>query len=138
MLAVLKKAKLPKKRYIALGVLLFELASLPAAAHIVMQNLPTEAPEQTNAVLIDETDSQQRYVVTSNAAFHIKANDFQGDIKVTLHKSGQVGQTRFGDNAQMPGAALSCATAFETGVEENSNLKASQNCVEQLLDAKSV
>jgi len=114
MFAVFKKAKLPKKRYIALGVLALELASLPAAAHIVLQSLETEVEPQTHAVLVDETTTQQRYVVTSNTPFHITANGFAGDIKVALHKSGQIGLSRFGDNAQMPGAALSCMSVNET------------------------
>lgn len=113
MFASLKNTKLPKKRYIALGILAFELASLPAAAHIVMQSLPTEAPAQTHAVLVDETETQQRFVVTSNIAFHVTASDFRGDVKVSLHKSGQIGASRFGDNAQMPGAALSCMSVNE-------------------------
>lgn len=114
MFTFLKTIKRPKKRYIALGLLAIEFASLPAAAHIVMQSLPNQAIEQTNAVLLDESDTQKRYVVTSDNAFHISANDFKGHVNVSVQRSGNIGTMRFGENAQMPGAALSCSKVDDT------------------------
>lgn len=114
MFAFLKTVKRPKKRYIALGLLAFEFASLPAAAHIVIQSLPSQTVEQTNAVLIDETDNQKRFVVTSENPFHISATDFEGHVNVSIHGKGSIGPTRFGNNAQMPGSALSCSKVDET------------------------
>lgn len=109
MLTKLKSVKLPKKRYIALGILALEIASLPAAAQIIDRVVFSVEP-QTSAVLIDDIKGIKRFAVASNSAFYITAEDVIGDIRVEVRNSGTIGVARFGDNAQMPGAALSCST----------------------------
>ncbi len=109
MLKKLLNGKLPKKRYLALGLLAIELASLPAAAQIIDRVAFTIEP-QASAVLIDDIEGRKRYAVASNSAFFVTAESAIGNIMVTVHQSGDIGNTRFGDNAQMPGAALICST----------------------------
>ncbi len=104
-----------KKRYILLGLLGLELISLPATAKILSQISISEKPT-ASVVLIDSKEGQTRYAVATNAPFYISAEHITGPISVKIHKSGVIGSARFGDNAQMPGAALACS--FLNGEEQ--------------------
>jgi hypothetical protein len=109
MLKKLKNFKCPKKRYIVLGVLALEIASLPAAAQIIDRVVFSVEP-QASAVLIDDIDGVKRFAVASNSAFYVTAENVIGDIRVEVKNSGMIGSARFGNNAQMPGVALACST----------------------------
>ena len=104
----LKKTGL-KKRYILLGLLCLELASLPAAAKILSQISVSEKP-MASVVLIDAKNGRKRYAVASNAPFYISADKATGPVSVEVYKSGVIGSSRFGDNAQMPGVAVACSS----------------------------
>jgi hypothetical protein len=98
-----------KKRYIALGVIALELVSLPAAAKLIGQISFSETPN-VSAVLIDSIAGRTRFAVASNAPFYISADNAVGEISIKIHKSGQIRKARFGDKAQMPGAAVVCSS----------------------------
>lgn len=98
-----------KKRYILLGLLCLELASLPAAAKILSQ-ISVSEKATASVVLIDSKDGRKRYAVATNAPFYISAEHTTGPVSVEVYKSGVIGSSRFGDNAQMPGAALACSS----------------------------
>ena len=103
------KNKLLKKRNILIALIAIELASFPAAAKMLKRLSVSEAPT-ASVVLIDSIKGRKRFAVASNAPFYVSANDAVGNVTVQIHKSGQIGKARFGDNAQMPGAALVCST----------------------------
>lgn len=97
-----------KKRYIALGLITLELASLPAAAKIIGRI--TESDKATaSVVLVDSIDGRKRFAVATTAPFYVSVTDATGDISVNIHKSGRIGEVQFGDSAQMPGVALTCS-----------------------------
>lgn len=98
-----------KKRYLVLALFAVELASLPAAAKIIERFSVIEAPT-ASVVLIDAVEGRKRFAVASNAPFYIRADNLSGPVSVKIHKSGKIGPTRFGDNAQMPGVALACSS----------------------------
>ncbi len=99
-----------KKRYALLPLLAMELASIPAAAQMVHKAAFETRPLVT-AVEIPTTDAgKKRYLVTSNAPFSIEATDMIGDISVAVYRNGVINGNRFGDNAQLPGAANHCAS----------------------------
>lgn len=109
MLKKLFREKMPKKRYIALGLLALEIASLPAAAQIIDRVVFSVEP-QTSAVLIDDINGVKRFAVASNSAFYVTADSIIGDIRVEVYNRGEIGLANFGENAQMPGAALACSS----------------------------
>lgn len=98
-----------KKRYIIFGLIAMELASLPAAAKLI-NHYSVEEVSTASVVLIDKIEGRKRFAVASNAPFYISTEASVGLITVRIHKSGQIGLDRFGDNAQMPGAALACSS----------------------------
>lgn len=100
-----------KKRNIALVLLAMELMSLPAAAQIIDKVVLSVGQKAISVELETETGVSQ-FMVTSNAPFAIIAENVMGDIDINLHTNGTINGKRFGTNAQMPGAAQSCATAL--------------------------
>ncbi len=103
------KNKFLRKRNIVIALIVIEIASFPAAAKMLERLSVSEAPT-ASVVLIDAIKGRKRFAVASNAPFYISVNDVVGNVTVKIHKSGQIGQARFGDNAQMPGVALVCST----------------------------
>jgi len=103
-----------KKRNLLFGLLALELATLPfaipAAAQII-DRISFQVPQRVASVKIDSTPGITKLVITSNAPFTIASKNAIGDYNVTMHQSGQLNASRFGDNAQMPGPASNCATA---------------------------
>lgn len=106
------KKKFLKKRNILIALIAVELASFPAAAKIIERLSVSEAPA-VSVVLIDAINGRKRFAVASNAPFFIQTDDLIGNVTVQIHKSGQIGQSRFGDNAQMPGVSLACSRVDE-------------------------
>ena len=104
-----------KKRYIALALIGFELLTLPAAAQMV-HRVAFDVKPQVLAVEIPTGEAGlSRYLVTSNDGFSVEAVNLIGDVQIGVHKSGTLaGQKRFGDAAQLPGLARTCAESFSS------------------------
>ena len=99
-----------KKRYIALALLASEIAALPAAAQIIHKVTFQIRPVVT-AVEIPTTEAgMSRFMVVSNAPFTVRSANMIGEIDISVHKSGDINGSRFGDNAQMPGPKTTCAS----------------------------
>lgn len=99
-----------KKRYIMLGLLLIEVASLPAAAQIV-HRVAFEVQPLVNAVEIPTAEpGLSRFLVASNSGFGVEADNIAGNVDIAVRSSGTIGGlTRFGDAAQLPGDQSVCS-----------------------------
>jgi len=98
-----------KKRHILWSVIALELVSIPAAAQII-DRVAFSVPQKAIHVRVVSEPGVAKFVVSSNAPFAITAQSAIGEFKVNVHKSGLINGKRFGDNAQMPGAANNCGT----------------------------
>ena len=109
--------QLMKKRNLLFGLLALELVTLPfaipAAAQII-DRVSFKIPQRVASVKLDAEPGTTRIVITSNAPFTIATKNAIGDFNVTLLQSGKLNAARFGDNAQMPGPAMSCGTAISS------------------------
>jgi len=104
-----------KKRYFAAAFIAVELASLPAAAHIV-KTAAFKVKPTISAVEIPTAEAGvSRFIVVSNAPFTIRSADMVGDVDISIHQSGELNGSRFGDNAQLPGPASACAAITNSG-----------------------
>ena len=102
-----------KKRYIALGIIAVELASLPAAAKIIHMAAFQTKPRVLAAEIPTSEPGVSRFLVNSNDGFGVEVEGFIGDIKTTIYENGTLAsKRRFGDEAQLPGAAKSCAQSL--------------------------
>ncbi|NNE57628.1 MAG: hypothetical protein HKN36_05930 [Hellea sp.] len=97
-----------KKRYIILGIALFELASLPAAAKIISE---MEYKPKGNVITatIESPPGVQRFFVNSNVPFTITSQDYDGEAQTSIFAAGRIGDVNFGQNARLPGPALACS-----------------------------
>lgn len=100
-----------KKRTIFLGILALEILTFPAMAQMV-DRVAFEAPQKAIAVKLATEPGVSKFVVSSNAPFTLVAENAAGDFDVNVYRSGTVNGNRFGDNAQLPGKAQTCATAL--------------------------
>jgi len=101
-----------KKRYIVLGLLAVELASLPAAAQIMHRVAFDIRPVVTAVEIPTAEPGVSRFLVASNSGFGVEAQNIVGDIKVSVSVSGTIGSvSRYGDAAQLPGAKTQCSQA---------------------------
>ncbi|MEP1229544.1 MAG: hypothetical protein ABJG88_02595 [Litorimonas sp.] len=98
-----------KKRYIAAALIAIELASLPAAAQIVHKVAFQVQPTVTAIEIPTSEAGISKFMVVSNAPFTVRSANMIGEIDVSVHKSGDINNNRFGDNAQMPGPKTNCA-----------------------------
>ncbi len=99
-----------KKRYIALALLASEIAALPAAAQIIHKVAFKIRPIVTAVEIPANEAGISRFMVVSNAPFTVRSADMIGEIDISVHKSGDINGSRFGDNAQMPGPKTTCAS----------------------------
>ena len=99
-----------KKRYIALALIGLELLSLPAAAAIV-KNAAFQETSRVVAVEIKTAEpGVSRFLVTSNDGFGVNVEGLVGVVKTTIYENGELpSKNRFGDAAQLPGPAKTCA-----------------------------
>ncbi|RKQ71218.1 hypothetical protein DES40_0531 [Litorimonas taeanensis] len=105
-----------KKRYVVFGLLAFELASLPAAAQIISKAIfPEKAEPKLSASLIQSTQNQQTYLISSNTEFYITADIAHLNYHVSIQQSGELKGEIFVQSSQMPGAALFCSRPTEEG-----------------------
>lgn len=106
-----------KKRHIIAGVVAFELigvaVAIPAAAQII-DRVSFSIPQKVASVSIDNVPGKTQLVITSNAPFTVAAENAIGEYQVSVHQSGEINGTRFGDNAQMPGPEFGCGVATTT------------------------
>jgi len=98
-----------KKRYFVAAFIAVELASLPAAAQIINKVAFQVRPTVTAVEIPTAEVGKSRFLVVSNAPFTVRSADMVGEIKVSVHQSGEMNGNRFGDNAQMPGPNTACA-----------------------------
>ena len=107
-----------KKRYIFLGLLAVELASIPAAAQI-FQRVSFNAPPVVIAAEVPTSEpGVSRFLVTSNAGFGVQATDLVGNVTVEVQSTGPLGDGKqYGGAAQLPGPKSGCAVA--TGFDSN-------------------
>ena len=102
-----------KKRYIALGIIAVELASLPAAAKIIHMAAFQTKPRVLAAEIKTSEPGVSRFLVNSNDGFGVEIEGFIGEVKTVVYESGTLASMRrFGDQAQLPGAAKSCAQSL--------------------------
>lgn len=99
-----------KKRYLFGAILAVELASIPAAAQMIDRVIFEVRPIVTAVEIPTEAPGKSRFLVVSNAPFHVSTENMIGDVSLSLHKSGNINGNRFGDNAQMPGEKRRCAS----------------------------
>jgi len=97
-----------KKRYLVLAWLALEIASIPAAAQII-DRVAFTVPQKAIHVQLPEAPGLMRYAISSNAPFAITAGNAIGEFQVSVRHNGLVNGRPFGANAQMPGAAKTCA-----------------------------
>ena len=98
-----------KKRYIAIGVLAMELASIPVAAQMV-DKVVFSVPQRVISVPFPPEAGVTKFLVSSNAPFAVVSENAIGEFNVTVDARGVLNGKRFGSNAQMPGASKTCAT----------------------------
>ncbi len=105
-----------KKRYIALGLIAFELMSLPAAAKIIQTaTTHTPTPRVLAVEIVTDEAGVSRFIVNSNDGFGIEVEGLIGDVNTTVHESGVLASNaRFGDDAQLPGDAKACSHSAST------------------------
>jgi len=96
-----------KKRYVILAIAAIEIAALPAAAH-KFANYEYVPASIVAAAEIKTNSGQSAYMVTSDGPFAISVKNLSGEANVRVFNKGTLNGTKFGDNAQMPGAASSC------------------------------
>jgi len=100
-----------KKRNIIIAIAAMELLTLPAAAHILSDiDFGTRDHVIASKVPLPATTSSS-FLVNSNSAFTIIAQNAPGDIRVRVIQSGAMGPVEFGNSAQMPGPAYACNRA---------------------------
>ena len=99
-----------KKRYLIFGLIALELAAFPAAAQI-LDKVVFSVRQKAIHVVVSDKPGVKKYAVTSNAPFAVTSESAIGEFDIVIHKSGQINGQRFGDNAQLPGAAQGCAMA---------------------------
>lgn len=97
-----------KKRYIAIGIIALEIASIPVSAQII-DKVAFSVPQKAIAVPFPPEPGIAKFLVSSNAPFAVISENVVGEFNVSVHVSGMLNGNRFGGNAQMPGEANSCA-----------------------------
>jgi len=68
---------------------------------------------QVIAAEIKSPPGVQRFFVNSNVPFAITSRNYTGDIQTALFASGRIGNVEFGQNARLPGPALTCSHTQE-------------------------
>jgi len=109
-----------KKRYIALGLIAMEIASLPVSAQI-LDKVAFSTPQKVISVPFPPEAGITKFLVSSNAPFAVISENATSEFDVSIQVSGILNGNRFGSNAQMPGAAKACAaqtTVAETKIYE--------------------
>ena len=96
-----------KARYLAIGFIALEIASIPVSAQII-DKVAFSKPQKVVSVPFPPESGITKFLVSSDAPFAIISENATGEFDVTIKVSGVLNGNRFGANAQMPGAAESC------------------------------
>lgn len=97
-----------RKRNIFIGLIALEILALPAAAHL-HANLKLTDRTHVIAAEIKSPAGFKRYFVSSDGPFTVTAKDLKGRIYISVFEAGIIGETSFGENAQLPGPPSHCA-----------------------------
>lgn len=97
-----------KKRYLAIGLIAMEVASIPVSAQII-DKVAFSVPQKVISVPFPPETGIAKFMVSSNAPFAVVSENAIGEFDVSVQVSGSVNGNAFGSNAQMPGAATACA-----------------------------
>jgi len=97
-----------KARYLAIGLIALEVASIPVAAQII-DKVAFSKPQKVIAVPFPPEAGITKFLVSSDAPFAVISEEAIGEYDVSIKLSGILNGQRFGSNAQMPGAAKVCA-----------------------------
>ena len=97
-----------KKRNILLGILAIEVLTLPVSAKVI-DNILFTTPADAASVTLPGEPGMTQLVVVSNSPFLITSRDAVAEMTISVHVSGAINETRFGDKAQMPGPSEGCA-----------------------------
>lgn len=97
-----------KARYIAVGLIALEIASIPVSAQIIDKFAFSE-PQRLSAVPFPPETGITKFLVSSNTPFAIISENAIGEFDISIKVSGRLNGNSFGSNAQLPGAAASCA-----------------------------
>jgi len=97
-----------KVRYLAIGLIALEIASIPVSAKMI-DKVAFSKPQKVVSVPLPPENGITKFLVSSNAPFAIISENAMGEFDVSVKVSGLINGKRFGSNAQMPGAATSCA-----------------------------
>lgn len=97
-----------KKRYLLFGIIALEVVSIPVSAQII-DKVAFSVPQRAIAVPFPPEPGLAKFLVSSNAPFAVVAENTIGEFEVSIQVSGVLNGNRFGDNAQMPGEAQTCA-----------------------------
>jgi len=97
-----------KKRYLVIGLVLAELASIPVSAQII-DKVVFSAAQKVVSVPFPPEPGLTTFMVSSNAPFAITSENAIGEFTVDVQVEGSVNGNRFGGNAQLPGERHSCA-----------------------------
>lgn len=96
-----------KKRNILLAILAIEVLTIPVSAKVI-DNILFSVPADAASVTLPGEPGMTQLVVVSNAPFVITSREAIAKMTLSVHVSGEINETRFGDNAQMPGPAKAC------------------------------
>jgi len=97
-----------KARYFAIGLIALEIASIPVSAQII-DKVAFSKPQKVIAVPFPPEAGIAKFLVSSDAPFAVISENAVGEFDISIKVSGVLNGNRFGENAQMPGAAKSCA-----------------------------
>lgn len=106
------KALTSKTRYVVLGLIGLEIASIPVAAQI-MSKVAFTKPQIVNAVPFPPEQGVSKFLVASDAPFVVVSENSIGEFDINIRVSGLLNGNHFGANAQAPGALKSCAVQTE-------------------------
>ena len=102
-----------KARYLAVGLIALEIASIPVSAQII-DKVAFSKPQKVIAVPFPPEAGIAKFLVSSDAPFSVISENAVGEFDVSIKVSGVLNGNHFGANAQMPGAAKSCAVQSST------------------------
>lgn len=103
-----------KKRNILLAILAVEILTLPVSAKVVDKMLFTLPADAAIVNLPNDEPGFSRLVVVSNSSFVLTSKNAVGNMDISVHLSGWINETRFGDNAQLPGPVEACSRVGQT------------------------
>ena len=96
-----------KARYLVVGLIALEVASIPVSAQIISK-FAFSKPQRVVAVAFPVEVGLTKFLVSSDAPFAVISENAIGEFDVRIKVSGTLNGQRFGQNAQLPGAAVSC------------------------------